>query len=127
VAEPAGGALADPADRGGLDVRDRAVQNIVVAAALQAPGVHRHGGGLGRLAGRDLPRASVDVAGNHVRAAVDIAVQWGCSLAVAAAATQRAVHDALSMQSGLAVDGVTVHVATVIPPEQSGVPGRALT
>jgi uncharacterized alkaline shock family protein YloU len=103
------------------------VQNIVVAAALQSAGVHRHGGGLGRLAGRDLPRASVDVAGDHVRANVDIAVQWGLPLAAVAAATQRQVHDALSLQSGLTVDGVTVHVATVIPPEQSGASGRVLT
>jgi uncharacterized alkaline shock family protein YloU len=109
--------LTDPADRGRLEVRDRAVANIVVAAALQSPGVHRHGGGLGRLAGRDLPRANVDVAGDHVRAAVDIAVEWGRPLAAVAAATSRDIHEALSTQSGLTVDRVTVHVATVISPE----------
>lgn len=119
--------LPDPAERGTLEVRDRAVTNIVIAAALRCAGVHRHGTGLGKLAGRELPRAHVDVAGDHVRAGVDIAVQWGLRLGDVTAATRRAVHDALSTQSGLTVDGVTVHVATVIPPEQSGRSGRVLT
>lgn len=127
MADPVDGALVDPADRGALEVRDRAVANIVVAAALRSPGVHRYGTNLGRLAGRDLPRANVDVAGDHVRADVDIAVQWGLSLHDVAAATMREVHDALSIQSGLTVDRVTVHVATVLAPEYSGVSGRVLT
>jgi uncharacterized alkaline shock family protein YloU len=119
--------LPDPADRGGLDVRDRAVANIVIAAALRSPGVHRHGTGLGRLAGRDFPRADVDVAGDHVRAHVDIAVEWGRQLAAVAAATMHGVRDALSTQSGLTVDRVTVHVATVIPPAHSAASRRGLT
>jgi uncharacterized alkaline shock family protein YloU len=128
VADTADGApLLDPADRGVLEVRDRAVATIVAAATLQSPGVHRHGTGLGRLAGRDLPRVDVDVAGDHVRAHVDIAVEWGRPLGVVAAATMRGVRDALSVQSGLTVDRVTVHVATVIPPEHSGVSRKALT
>lgn len=128
VADPADGAdLPDPEGRGALNVRDRAVANIVVAATLRSPGVHRHSTGLGRLAGRDLPRAHVDVAGDHVRADVDIAVRWGLPLREVAATTMREVHDALSLQSGLTVDRVTVHVATVIPPENSGASGRALT
>ena len=128
MAEPeAGAALPDPADRGVLDVRDRAVANIVVAATLQSPGVHRHGTSLGRLAGRDLPRADVDVAGDHVSVHVDIAVEWGRPLGAVAAATRREVHDALTTQSGLSVDRVTVHVATVIAPEHTGTPGRVLT
>jgi uncharacterized alkaline shock family protein YloU len=120
-------ALADPAERGKLDVRDRAVQNIVVAATLQSPGVHRHGSSLGRLAGRDLPRASVDVAGDHVRADVDIAVEWGKPLSAVAEATRREIHDALSAQSGLTVDRIAVHIATVISPEESGTSGRVVT
>jgi uncharacterized alkaline shock family protein YloU len=110
----------DPADRGTLDVRERAVQHIVVAATLQTAGVHRHGSGLGKLAGRELPRASVEVAGNHVRAAVDIAVEWGRPLPAVAAEASHQVHDALSAQSGLIVDRVTVHVATVIAPDGAG-------
>jgi len=125
--EEANAPLPDPADRGVLEVRDRAVANIVVAATLQSPGVHRHGTSLGRLAGRDLPRADVDVAGDHVRVHVDIAVEWGRPLGLVAAAARREVCDALAAQSGLSVDRVTVHVATVIPPEQTGTSGRVLT
>jgi uncharacterized alkaline shock family protein YloU len=125
--EEAGVALPEPADRGVLDVRDRAVANIVVAATLQSPGVHRHGTSLGRLAGRDFPRADVDVAGDHVRVHVDIAVEWGRPLGLVAAAARREVCDALATQSGLSVDRVTVHVATVIPPEQTATSGRVLT
>ena len=122
-----GAPLPDPADRGVLDVRDRAVASIVVAATLQSPGVHRHRTGLGRLAGRELPRVDVDVAGDHVRAHVDIAVEWGRPLGSVTAATRREVRDALAVHSGLTVDRVTVHVASVIPPEHPGASRKAVT
>lgn len=109
-------ALADPGARGRLDVKDRAVASMVVAAALNSPDVDRHGGGLGRLAGRDLPRVRVDVAGDHVAADVDIAVRWGRPLASVAAATAQRIHAALGSHGGLTVDRVGVHVATVIAP-----------
>lgn len=108
-----------PEDRGNLTIRHRAVERITVAAALETPGVHRHGSGLGRIAGRDLPRVDVDVAGDHVRADVEIAVEWGRSLAATAIAVRRDVTRALSEHSGLTVDGVKVHIAAIIPPDTS--------
>lgn len=108
----------DPADRGRLTIRHRAVERITEAAALNTPGVHRHGSGLGRLAGRDLPRVDVDVAGDHVRADVEVAVEWGRPLAATAIAVRRDVTRALSDHSGLTVDHVTVHIATVISPNE---------
>lgn len=111
--------LAAPDDRGRLTIRDRAVERISVAATLDTPGVVRHGGGLGRLAGRDLPRVHVDVAGDHVRADVEVAVAWGHSLASTALAVRRDVTRALADHSGLVVDGVNVHVAAVVPPGDS--------
>lgn len=109
--------LVDPDDRGRLTIRHRAVERITMAAALNTPGVHRHGGGLGRLAGRDLPRVDVDVAGDRVRADVEVAVEWGRPLAATATAVRRDVTRALSDHSGLTVDSVRVHIAAVIPPD----------
>lgn len=115
----------DPGERGRLTVRNRAVERITEAAALHAPGVHRHGSGLGRLAGRELPRIDVDVAGDRVRADVEVAVEWGRPLADTAAAVRREIADALTHHGGLVVDGVRVHVAAVIPP--SAEPQRSVT
>jgi uncharacterized alkaline shock family protein YloU len=111
-----GAATVAPDDRGRLVIRQRAIERITVAAALGTPGVSRHGGGLGRLAGRELPRVDVDVAGDHVRADVEVAVEWGHPLAATAIAVRRDVRRALSDHSGLVVDGVNVHVAAVVPP-----------
>ena len=116
----------DPADRGRLTIRHRAVERITVAAALTTPGVHRHGSGLGRLAGRELPRVDVDLAGDHVRADVEVAVAWGRPLAATASAVRRDVTDALSAQGGLTVDDVTVHIASVIAPTDDS-SGRSLS
>jgi uncharacterized alkaline shock family protein YloU len=114
VADP--DSVAAPELRGRLTVRDRAVASIATAAALGADGVHRHGSGLSRVAGRELPRVDTFVAGDRVRVDVEIAVQWGRALADTAAAVRRDITAALATQSGLAVDGVTVHVAAVVAP-----------
>jgi uncharacterized alkaline shock family protein YloU len=119
-------AATEPGGRGELDIRDRAVQSIVVAAALTSPDVHRHRSGPGRLPGRVLPRATVEVAGERVCADVEIAVGWGRPLGAVAAATGRHVRDALEGVSGLAVDRVTVHVGAVIPPGDATTQGREL-
>jgi len=99
--------------RGALTVHPRAVEHIATAAALEQPGVRRHRSTLRRLAGRDLPRADVRVAGDRVRAALDIAVDWGRPLPGTAAGVRNTVTDALTTQSGLRVDGVGVHIAAV--------------
>lgn len=117
----------DPGLRGHLDIKDRAVQNIIVAAALLPDGVLRHSTGLGRLAGRDLPRATVHVAGDHVSADVDVAVEWGRPLRGVAAAVRRKICDALSAHSGLTVDRLDVHVATVISMNPSSRSERTVT
>ncbi|MCK0176090.1 MULTISPECIES: Asp23/Gls24 family envelope stress response protein [Mycobacteriaceae] len=107
---------ADPGDRGGLTLRQRAVERVTVTAALDTDGVHRYGVGLAKWTGRELPRADVVVSGDHVRAAVDVAVEWGRPLAATAAETARNVTRVLGDLSGLTVDGVDVHIAAVIPP-----------
>lgn len=116
VADLAASAPPDSGDAGRLEIRERAVQSIVVAAALTSPDVYRHRSGPGKLAGRALPRATVAVAGERVCADVEIAVGWGRPLSDVAAATRAHVRDALESVSGLAVDRVTVHVGAVVPP-----------
>lgn len=110
---------AEPGTRGSLIIRQRAVERIVLTASLHAGGAVRHGGGLGRFAGRDLPRADVDVAGDHVRVRLSIAAAWGVPLPIVAATVRRDVVDALTTHSGLTVDAVTVHVDAVVTPDDA--------
>jgi uncharacterized alkaline shock family protein YloU len=105
----------DPGDRGTLTVRDRAVERLTTRAATETDGVQHFRRGLDKLTGRDLPRAQVLLSGDHVRASVDIAVEWGRSLAATTTAVQANVTAALSTMSGLTVDGVDVHVVGVVP------------
>jgi uncharacterized alkaline shock family protein YloU len=111
--------VAEPGTRGSLTIRQRAVERIVLAASLHADGTLRHGGGLGRLAGRDLPRADVDVAGDRVRVRLSIAAAWGVPLADLAARVRGDVVDALTTHSGLTVDAVAIHVDAVVTPHQT--------
>lgn len=120
-------ALADDAgERGSLTVRDRAVERLVIAAALDCDGVDRRSTGVDRITGRELPRADVVVSGDHVRAAVAVAVEWRRPLAETSSAVAQRVTHALATMSGLVVDGVDVHVATVLPPG-AGTPKRRVS
>jgi uncharacterized alkaline shock family protein YloU len=126
-AAAAGPALADDAgERGSLTVRDRAVERLVIAAALDCDGVDRRSTGVDRITGRELPRADVVVSGDHVRAAVAVAVEWRRPLAETSSAVAQSVTHALATMSGLVVDGVDVHVATVLPPG-AGTPKRRVS
>lgn len=113
----------DPGARGSLTIRDKAVERVAFAAALEADGVVRYSHGIGKLTGRELPRADIVVAGDHVRASVDVAVVWGRPLAGTAAEVRRRVTHGLSELGGLTVDGVDVHVHSVVPPNGSGAQG----
>lgn len=110
----------DPGARGSLTIRDKAVERVAFAAALEADGVLRYSHGIGKLTGREFPRADVVVAGDHVRASVEIAVRWGKPLSGTAAEVRRRVTHGLSELSGLTVDGVDVHVHSVVPPDGAG-------
>lgn len=117
---------ADAAERGSLTVRDRAVERLVIAAALDCDGVDRRSTGVDKITGRELPRADVVVSGDHVRAAVAVAVEWRRPLAQTSSAVAQSVTHALATMSGLVVDGVDVHVATVLPPG-AGTPKRRVS
>lgn len=122
MAEPA--RRADPGSRGRLVVKDRVVERLASFAALDVPGVTRHGSGLDRMTGRELPRVHVTVAGGHVRAALDIAVLWPHPLATTAATVREKVTEQLSTLSGLQVDGVDVTVPTIVSARSEAVTRR---
>lgn len=107
----------DPGARGSLTIRDKAVQAVACATALEVDGVIRSSHGIGKLALRELPRVDVVVAGDHVRASLEVAVAWGRPLSETTAEVRRRVGLGLSELSGLVVDGVDVHVRFVVAPE----------
>ena len=113
----------DAGSRGSLTIRDRAVERVAFASALEADGVVRYSHGIGKLTGRELPRADVVISGDHVRASVDVAVEWGRPLSGTAAEVRRRVTHGLSELSGLTVDGVDVHVHSVVPPNEGRTQG----
>ena len=82
---------------------------------METEGAQHFRRGIDKLTGRELPKTHVVVAGDHVRASVEIAVEWGRALGATAAAVQSRVTETLSTMSGLTVDGVDVHVAGVVP------------
>lgn len=104
----------DVAARGRLTLKDRVAERIATRAALDTRGVRSHSGAVGRLVGRDLPRTHVAVAGDRIRAEVDIAVAWSHQLPVVAAEVHRNVTAALTEMAGLHVDGVTVRIDRIV-------------
>ncbi|MDG4663102.1 Asp23/Gls24 family envelope stress response protein [Mycobacterium sp. 236(2023)] len=107
----------DPATRGRLTIREKAVERVAFAAALEVDGVVRESHGIGKLAGRELPRSDIVMSGDHVRASVDIAVLWGSSLSETASEVRRRVGHGLADLSGLIVDAVDVRVRSVVAPD----------
>ncbi len=101
-------------DRGTLVVRDKVVERIATRAALDTAGVEHHAEGLGKLIGRDLPRIDVRVAGDRVRAHLDIAARWPASLPDLTGNVRTNVARALTEYAGLTVDAVDVTVAAVV-------------
>lgn len=114
--EQSGAELADPGDRGNLVIRDKVAQRLATKAALDTPGVEKHAAGLAKFTGRDLPRARVYIAGDRVRAHIDIAVEWPHSLPRVGTDVRRNVAAALSDYAGLEVDGVDVSIPSVVFP-----------
>jgi uncharacterized alkaline shock family protein YloU len=110
----------DPGVRGRLSVRQRAVQQWARQAALAIDGVVQHRRGIDKMTGHELPKTDVVLAGDHVQASVDIAVEWGRPLAATALAVQSRVAETLTTMGGLHVDVVDVHVASVTASRDAG-------
>ncbi|WP_157559739.1 Asp23/Gls24 family envelope stress response protein [Nocardioides sp. Soil777] len=115
--EPAGPQLvaADPAERGTLDVRTKAIQHIVERAVLDTPGTVAHQGALGKLIGTGSPRASITMEGRRARVEVDVAAVWPSPVTrIATDVRDRVLHEAVR-QSGVFIRTVDVTVHLVTP------------
>ena len=73
--------LADPDERGTLDLRVKAIQRIVEQVVRETPGTVSHRSTLGRLTGSNTPRATVSIQANSARVAVQVACVWPCPVA----------------------------------------------
>jgi uncharacterized alkaline shock family protein YloU len=107
----------DPGERGTLVIKDRAVQRIAEAAALQVPGVvpaAQSTGSIGAALGRAYPRVDCDVAGGRVRAEVEIVGLWPVPATQLGAQVRAAVTEQLEQLAGLRVDAVDVTIAKVV-------------
>lgn len=108
----------DVAQRGSLVIKERAIERIAAAAALQVPGVVRHGdNGLRRITGRDLPRADVTTGGNAVAVNIYIAAEWPYDAAMLTRRVHDSVERALHDLTGLRVHELNVLVAATAVPE----------
>lgn len=114
-------------ERGTLTIKDRALERIAAAAALQVPGVTYKAGNLSLLTGRELPRADVTSSGGAVAVNLYISAEWPYD----AAALTRRVHDAVEWHlheyTGLVVHELNVLIVSTSPglesdPEEQAVP-----
>ncbi|MBO0898375.1 Asp23/Gls24 family envelope stress response protein [Cellulomonas sp. zg-ZUI199] len=103
----------DPARRGALDVADRVVQKVAVAAAARVPGVASTSSG---LLGRDLPAATARTRGTRAQVEVDVAIAWPASAVTTARRVREAVGDAVTRFAGVRTDRVDVRVVAVTDP-----------
>ncbi len=106
---------ADPAERGTLDVRTKAIQHIVERAVLDTPGTVAHQGALGKLIGTGSPRASITMEGRRARVEVDVAAVWPAPVTRIATDVRDRVLREAARQSGVFIRTVDVTVHAVTP------------
>lgn len=104
----------DPGLRGRLEVGGRVAERIAGVAAQEVPGVVRSGSALEGVVGRRYPKVTADIAGQHVRVALEVAVEWPVPLATTAQSVRDQVRARLRELAGLDVDAVHVTVAQVV-------------
>ncbi len=102
-------------ERGSLEIRDKVVAVIAARAATGVDGVLPHASTAGRFTGRGLPRIDATIVAGHVHADVRIALTWPTPAGPAAAAVRDAVARDLTTLTGLAVDGVDIAIAQILP------------
>ncbi len=110
-----GHALAEPGDRGRLEIAEKVVERVAAFAAGEVRGVRRVGSGIEGVVGRRYPKAKAEVAGRHAKVRLDIAVAWPSPLGQTASAVRDRVREQLESLVGFTVDAVDVTVASVVP------------
>lgn len=112
-------AVDDPGLRGHLELRTRAVERLVAAAAAEVDEV---GGSVSRLLGQQVgsadpggrPQVAVTVAGDLVTVEVDLSVRWPSSVPEVADRLRDRIRERLAEQADLRVGHVDVNV-TALP------------
>lgn len=109
---------ADPAERGSLEVSDKALVKIAGQAVREVDGVAPGGspGVIGSLLSSGYPSVEVDHAGSRVRVQVDVASVWPHPAAKVAADVRSAVARRLGEQAAVTADAVSVTVRDVVRP-----------
>jgi uncharacterized alkaline shock family protein YloU len=108
----------DSGQRGRLVISSRVVTRIAEVAAQRVGAVLRQPATFGR----GLPHATAQVAGQHVRIDLHIAVLWGRPLAETAADVRSLVADHVTELTGLVVDAVAVDIVAVETDPHTPVP-----
>lgn len=113
---PGAGADRPVDERGTLDVRSKALEQIICGASLTVAGtvaVHP-AGGLQQLTGSTYPSASVSFAGTAARAELSVAAAWPCTVQELAANVRDRVRAEATRLSGTDISrlDVTVHLVT---------------
>lgn len=106
--------LDEMGSRGRLIIKERAASRIAVTTALGVPGVTRHISGLGRITGRELPRATVTLTAHAISVDLGVAVTWPNPIAHIAQETKAAVASVLHSLTGLPVTRVDITVAAIV-------------
>jgi len=112
----------DPGLRGGLELRDRAVARLAVAAASEvsdvaAPVSRVLGQALGGVDLDGRVKADVSVAGDVATVRVSLSVRWPAPIVEVAEAVRTRVTQRLSELAGLRVSHVDVQV-TALPTDR---------
>ncbi len=113
---PGAGADRPVDERGTLDVRSKALEQIICGASLTVAGtvaVHP-AGGLQQLTGTTYPTASVAFAGTSARAQLSVAAPWPCAVQELATSVRDRVRAEAMRLSGTEISrlDVTVHLVT---------------
>ena len=106
-----------PQVAGRVRINDRVVTSIALIAACEVSGTVEMSSAMGRVAGRELPRASARLAGDRTTVSLDVAVSWPMPLPVVTRAVREVVRARLVELTGLKVDGVDVTAVAVVHPE----------
>lgn len=111
--------MADPSDRGTLELTPRVVTRIAEQTALQVRHVVRRSEGLNRLVGRSLPRVSASIDRDRVRLELDVAVHWPCPLEEVAVEVRDHVAAETARLTGLNVRSADVTLHAVVDDSDS--------
>ena len=102
-----------PAERGTLDVRNRALQHLVERVALDVPGVVRRSAALGGL-GSGSPNADVRAQGDTARVVLSVDAAWPANVTELGERVRDRVLTEGTRLSGVRITSVdvTVHAVT---------------